>query len=350
MLRSSPPTADEGSSLATPRRQSKESPGREERRGGPGRPPRGETVELVVPPRPFRCCVDSAYQGDVFIWDLDKTYLKTRFESLRDLMRAALQKAKDKVTVPGASALLRALRKDPNGQQRPIYFVSASPPQLAEVIAEKFSIDGVEIDGIYFKDNLRNVRLRRLRRLREQMGYKLLAMLDLRQRLPAGAVEVMFGDDYETDAATYALYSEILEHWIMGNPLKEFLMKQGVFRDEAIKIAWRARRLPPRPPARRIYIHIHRDVDPRYYRRFGDTVTATRNYFQTALALFGDDRISVDDVGAVAQEVLAHSGLNPFDLAGSLTDLVNRRVLPTEHAERVATALAKDNILPAGIL
>lgn len=322
-----------------------------ERRKSDHRPARGESVDIVIPPRPFKCCAPEDYQGDVYIWDLDKTYLRSRFESLRDLVRTALQKAKDKVAYPGASPLLRALRTDAEGKKRPIYFVSASPPQLAEVIAEKFALDGVEIDGIYFKDNLRNMRLRRLKRLREQMGYKLLALMDLRSRLPQGAVEVMFGDDTETDAAIYALYSEMLERWVAGHDLKELLLKNGVFRDEAIKIAWRSRKLPHRTPVHRIFIHVHRSVDPRYYRRFGDTVCATRNYFQTALGLhFDEKRISIEDVASVAAEILEHSGLNRFDLAGDFLDLTKRRSISDEVAVPASEELAKLKILPEGVL
>lgn len=321
-----------------------------ERREGNARPPRGDSVNLVIPPEPFSCCAPEDYTGDVYVWDLDKTYLRTHFESLRDLVRTALQKAKDKIAYPGAAPLLRALRVDADGNKRPIYFVSASPPQLADVIAEKFAIDGVEVDGIYFKDNLRNMRLRRLKRLKEQMGYKLLALMDLRSRLPKGAVETMFGDDHEADAAVYSLYSEMMEHWIQGQPLKELLLKNGVFRDEAVKIAWRARRLPRRAPVHRIYIHLHSNVDPRYYRRFGERVVATRNYFQTALGLFADGRVSLEDVASVGDEILAHSSVNAFDLAGSFQDLLKRRVLTDAQAVEAADELAKAKVLPPGVV
>jgi hypothetical protein len=306
--------------------------------------------ELVVPPQPFRCVAPQDYAGDVYVWDLDKTYLRTEFHGLRDLIRTALQKAKDKVAYPGASPLLRALRNAPDGSTRPIYFVSASPPQLRDVILEKFELDGVEVDGIYFKDNLRNIRPGRLRRLREQMGYKLLALLHLRKQLPAGAVEVMFGDDFETDVAIYSLYSEILEHWIRGPALKNLLLKQGVFRDEALKIAWRARSIAQRTPVSRIYLRCHRELDPRYYRRFGDTVVATRNYFQTALALYGEDRIIPDAVVAVGQELLGHSGLNRYDLAADLEDLLGRGAVTREKMAPVAEDLVREKVLPAGVV
>lgn len=289
-------------------------------------------VDIVAVPTNFRVPVEASYTGDVFVWDLDKTYLRTKFETLRDLLRTAFQKAADKVAYPGATPLLRALRRGPNGV-RPIYFVSASPPQLRERILEKFALDGVEIDGIYFKDNFKNMRPSRFARLREQMGYKLLALLDLRSKIPSAAVETMFGDDAETDAAVYALYSEIIERRMAGWPLVEFLRKQGVFADEAARIAWRARRIPTRESIRRVFITVHRQIDPRYFRRYGHRITGTRNYFQTALALHAEGRITMDDVAVIAEELLGRGGMSRHDLAVQLDDIRRRSIVAAELIE-----------------
>src|SRR5207248_8934434 len=127
---------------------------------------------------------------EVYVWDLDRTYLRTEFDSLRDLIRTALQKAKDKVAYPGVSALMRALRGGPEPDEksktgrRPIYFVSASPPQIRKVILEKFALDGVEIDGVYFKEHMRNVRPSQARWLRVILGLHIQRALALRQRTP----------------------------------------------------------------------------------------------------------------------------------------------------------------------
>ena len=42
-------------------------------------------------------------------WDLDKTYLRTDFDTLRDLVRTAIERPDQKRTVPGAASLLREL-------------------------------------------------------------------------------------------------------------------------------------------------------------------------------------------------------------------------------------------------
>ena len=335
------------------RRPAESKPTDRRKKPAPGarkRPARGEWIDLVVPPQPFTCCAPEDWTKEVYVWDLDRTYLRTEFDSLRDLIRTALQKAKDKVAYPGVAALMRALRVGPErgGPRRPIYFVSASPPQIRKVILEKFALDRIEIDGVYFKDNLRNVRPSRMRRLKEQVGYKLLSLIDLRQRLPRGATLTCFGDDFESDALIYSLFGEICERWIRGPALVEFLKKQGVFHDEAVRIAWRARRLTPGKAIGRVFIHLHEGSDPRYFRRFGSRVTATRNYFQTAAVCFADGMIGAEGVAEVGEEILAAKSANAYDLAGSLVDLMERGVIGEDAVARLAPPLVDRKVLPAG--
>lgn len=296
---------------------------------------------MVVTPPLLKIPVSTDYAADVFVWDLDKTYLRTKFESFKDLVRAAREKAVDKVAFPGAAPLLRSLRRGPNGVKRPIYFVSASPPQIRAKIEEKFALDGVEVDGIYFKDNMRNLRPGRFGRLREQVGYKMLALLDLRAHLPSNSYETMFGDDAETDAAIYSMFSEIMEGRLANWPLYEFLVKQGVFRDEALKVAWRARHIFHKSAPRRVFITVHGRLDPRYFRRYGNRVTGTRTYFQTALALCAEKLIAIEDVAMVADELLGRGGMTRFELSQQLEDLRRQAVLTTTDARVFETRLAE---------
>src|SRR5690348_5962483 len=65
--------------------------------------------------------------AEVYVWDLDKTYLDTTFESLSGLWRTAVEKAFQKRNVPGTGTLVRALRNSwqESSQSRkdfPIYF------------------------------------------------------------------------------------------------------------------------------------------------------------------------------------------------------------------------------------
>jgi hypothetical protein len=116
-----------------------------------------------------------------FRWDLDKTYLRTEFDSLGDLVKSAIETASDKQAYPGATALLRALRQEGNR----ICIVSGSPTQMRQVLAAKLALDGVEYDEFVLENNLKNLLRGRFRALRAQIPYKLPAML--RSRIGAAA-------------------------------------------------------------------------------------------------------------------------------------------------------------------
>src|SRR5262249_3822994 len=62
----------------------------------------------------------------IFRWDLDKTYLRTDFDSFRGLIKAAMEKPAEKRAVPGAPALLRALRAAGGADHR-ICIITGSP-------------------------------------------------------------------------------------------------------------------------------------------------------------------------------------------------------------------------------
>src|SRR5437868_8900070 len=85
------------------------------------------------------------YRGDILLWDIDKTYLDTRFSSMRGLLAIPFEFAIDKRTIPGAAVLLRALRRGSGEESAlvPLYFISGSPPQLRRVVERKMLLDGV---------------------------------------------------------------------------------------------------------------------------------------------------------------------------------------------------------------
>ena len=49
-------------------------------------------------------------------WDLDKTYLRTEFDTVRDLVRTAFERADEKRTNPGAATLLREMARAGGGE------------------------------------------------------------------------------------------------------------------------------------------------------------------------------------------------------------------------------------------
>lgn len=207
----------------------------------------------------------AGYAGPVDVWDIDKTYLETEFESVFDLLGRALEGAIDKRARPGARALLRALRRGGGGAggpassggaaplRTPLYFVSASPPQLRATIEKKMLLDGVEWDGISFKDHLALLRSGRIREVRRHVAYKLTALLEYRLEWPPAAREWLFGDDAETDALIYSLYAEITSGAIGGDALAGALAAAKVDPDDGprlLALAAAAReRVAPAAPA-----------------------------------------------------------------------------------------------------
>src|SRR5258708_17830322 len=140
-------------------------------------------------------------------WDLDKTYLRTEFDTLRDIVRTAFEPADKKKTVPGASTLLREIA----ATGASIHILSGSPEELRAKLEEKLRLDGARWDTFTLKPNLRNVLRFRFRAVRDQLGYKLPALLAARaglaaQRRPDGKLvqEVLIGDDAESDALVYS--------------------------------------------------------------------------------------------------------------------------------------------------
>lgn len=168
------------------------------------------------------------YAGPVFVWDIDKTYLETRFSQLKHLVRIPFELGIDKRAVPGTIELLHGLREGRTGREhRPLFFVSASPPVLDAPIRRKMLIDGVEYDGVSYKDWPRLILRRELSQVREQVGYKLAALLMLFRDLPPGCRFHVFGDDAEKDALAFALFADVTGGRVRGRALHDTLVAGG---------------------------------------------------------------------------------------------------------------------------
>src|SRR5205814_8373994 len=138
---------------------------------------------------------------------LDQPSLNTHFDTLKQLPRSAFEGAEANPPIPGASALLRELRA---GGGARICFISGSPRQMRRVLTKKLRLDGVEFDEFILKPNLRNMLTGRFRAMREQVGYKLPALLAGRSGLPPETRETCFGDDAEADGFIYSLYGDLI--------------------------------------------------------------------------------------------------------------------------------------------
>ena len=283
-------------------------------------------------------------------WDLDKTYLRSDFDSFRQLLRTAFERAEDKVDVPGVAELIKAIKKAAARHGRPalVYFISASPPQIGKAIRDKLALDGIAYDGIVFKDQLAHLKRGKLRNLREHVGFKLVELLRGRLDAPAEARELLFGDDWESDSLIYSLYADVLARRLDVDRLLPILRRIGVdarLVDQVVALAGKA----AGPDAvDRIFINLERRTPTATFRLFGPRVVPTFNYFQTAVALGVDGHLDVEDVAAVGRTLVERSGYTARRLENSLGDLVRRGVVSVAAAAGTGAALRAAGVLSAG--
>ena len=287
-------------------------------------------------------------QPIIYRWDLDKTYLKSEFDSLRGLMRVPFEKPQDKVAVPGVAPLIRGLREvavEAQCEVR-IYFISASPPQIAKAIKEKLAMDGIEYDGIVFKNQLQHLMRGKFRNLREHVGFKLTELLKSRREMPPESRELLFGDDWESDAIIYSLYADVLAGRITAEDLDGILGPLGVDRRLIALAKELAAAVAPADVVRRIFINIERRTPPKNFRAFGARLVPSFNYFQTAGCLFEEGHLTLPAVAAVAETLIGGSGYTPARLANSLADIVRRGHLQSASAARLRDYLQTRDLLP----
>ncbi len=268
---------------------------------------------------------------EVYVWDIDKTYLDTKFETVKGLIRTATEKPAQKKNVPGAAELVRCLNgawtKRNGSPFFPIYFITASPPQMEKRIRQKLELDGVKPYGIFCKDNLPNLRPRRFWRLNKQVGYKLQSLMQMRFELHKDVRLVMFGDDGEYDAVIYSIFSDICARRLDTSELRQTLNALYVVDAQVDAIFRLQDKVPNQDPVEKIYINLADDTDSDYYLKFGRRTLPISNTFQAALDLFQDDRIGADDVARVAENLINEFDFTVEELDRSLDELVRREKL-----------------------
>lgn len=283
----------------------------------------------------------------LFRWDLDKTYLRTQFDHLRDLVRVPFEKAADKVDVPGVAELIRAIRENARCSRREarIFFISASPPQIARAIHEKFALDGVEIDGIVFKDQLQILMRGRFRGLREQTGFKLTELLRGRIGVAADAPEYLFGDDWESDPIIYSLYADALAGRVGGDELERILAEASVDREWRRRIGELLGAVEKSDAVRRIFIHLERQRPPATFHGFGARLVPAFNYFQTAACLYEQGEVGAEGAARVARALAEREGYSAAMLENSLDDVARRGHVTLDARDRLAAELRQRGVL-----
>jgi len=309
------------------------------------------TADVVL----FRYVADSLERAteEVFVWDLDKTYLDTTFESLSGLWRTVREKAFQKKNVPGTGALVRALRDSWQERHRgskdfPIYFITASPPQLEQKIHDKLAYDGIYPFGLFCKDNLKNLRPRRWRRLTQQVGYKLQALLQLRLHMGENVRQILWGDDSEADAIIYSVYSDLCSRRLDEREGRRILKHFKVIGQQVDTVFRLLEDIPQQDPVEKIYINLAADTDADYYLKFGRRILPTYNAFQLALDLYQDQRLSPSQVVRVAKDLLLNYNFGVDDLEFSLNEMIHRPVLAGETVAGIVPVLQRERLLSAG--
>lgn len=257
----------------------------------------------------------------IFRWDLDKTYLRTDFDTWKDLVRTAIERPETKRTVPGASSLLRELRASTPAI---VTILSGSPEQMRRSLESKLRLDGIQWDEFLLKPSLRNIFRGRFKALRNQVGYKLPALLAARTRSNVDVPETLFGDDAEADALVYSLYADLLGGRVDEATLNAVLEAAEVYPDVIAETLELVRAVPRTDPVRRIFIHLDRRTDPGFFRQYGPRVVPIYNYFQASLALVDDAVLSAEAALRVAASLVHEHDFSVDDLGESARDLLGR--------------------------
>lgn len=290
--------------------------------------------------------LDPTWEGQVFVADIDRTYLSTHFSSLRGMARIPFERAAEKKDIEGMARLFREVRKGPGDSARetPLFFVSASPKQLRPVIERKMALDGIGFDGTIFKDWNKVVRRGRFRRLREQIGFKMTALLANRAHLPEGAHEILIGDDLETDPVTYALYADTLAGRIPVEDLARVLRLNGVIPSDAEAITRARRELRPGRGVLRAFIRLERHADTDDFIDFAPGVVGCTGAFQMAVAMWKLGSITLPGVCRVAFDLVTR-GVSPAVVAERLRDLCRRAIVTPDEARQIAEPLERNRTM-----
>jgi hypothetical protein len=272
-------------------------------------------------------------------WDLDKTYLRTEFDTFRDIVKTALERPDEKRTNPGASTLLREMVRAGIS----VHILSGSPEQMRRRLEDKLRLDGIQWDSFTLKPNLQNLLRLRIRAVKDQLGFKLPALLQARVKATPVSLgdsgvrhETLFGDDAEADAFVYSLYADALAGRVDEDLLVAVCEKGRVYPDVLESIVDSARQVERADAVERILIHLERQTPPDHFRVYGQRAVPFYNYFQAALIVNEDARLPAEAVLRVGVELVVHHRFDGDALARSYLDLARRGHLQGTGAKGLA--------------
>ncbi|MCL4478927.1 MAG: hypothetical protein M1381_07505 [Deltaproteobacteria bacterium] len=275
----------------------------------------------------------------IYKWDLDKTYIKTDFETLKGLIKTVLQKPEEKENVPGASALIKEIEKDKNNS---VYFISGSPEQMRHVLEVKLKIDGIKWDNFVLKPNLRNLLHAKFRALKDQIGYKLPVLLEQRRITPVEVDEVLLGDDAETDAFVYSMYADIIARRVSKDMVEHVLHEANIYEHIKNNILKLYEEVKTADPVKSIFIHLEKRTPPYRFNHYGNRVIPIYNYFQAAIVLYKGMYIDYDAVVNVGMNLVNNFNYSVDMLVNSLQDLLRRKTIIKKDIDRFKKEIKED--------
>ena len=198
-----------------------------------------------------------------------------------------------------------------------------------------------------FKDQLQHLVRGRFRFLREQIGFKLSELLKARLAAPPGAVEFLFGDDWESDPLIYSLYADVIAGRLDHDVLADVLVRLRIDPARLVEIKALSQRIPPADAVRRIFINLERRTPPGRFHPFGARLVPTFNYFQTAIVLRQEGVVPTGAVVAVGRSLLERSAYTRERLRNSLDDLTRRGYVAPAEAASLRRDLEAAEVLPS---
>ena len=284
------------------------------------------------------------YNGPIFTFDLDKTYLATDFDQITQLIKIRFQKAQDKENIPGAATLACELKK----LDAPIFFISASPKSMESVIREKFRIDRLDIDGLLLRNYIDVIRNFQFKNILDKIGYKLAALLYGRTVFPVNSHEILFGDDSEYDSVIYSIYADIIAKRLEVFEVITILKAWGVNNDEIELIEYYINLLEDKYPKHKfkveqIFIHLETTKEIKSIHNLSPLVIPTYNYFQIAIILYIKEYITRDALGLIISNLLNTYVFRLPDFTNATNDLVERNLLEKKAAEKLIWWFSNNN-------
>jgi hypothetical protein len=212
-----------------------------------------------------------------------------------------------------------------------VHILSGSPEQMRHKLEDKLRLDGIQWDSFTLKPNLQNLLRLRFRAMRDQLGYKLPALVRARRYAtpspesdPGLRKETLFGDDAEADAFVYSLYADVLSGRVGADTLAEVCARGRLYPDVMADLLEDVRHIERGAAVERILIHLERGSPPDEFRIYGGRAVPFYNYLQAAFVVHEDGRVPAEAVLRVGVEMIVQHRFDGDALAKSYSDVARR--------------------------